>query len=147
MRTEGTFTVPSPPTKVFDFLSDAHRIMDCLDDPHTVEVQDPSHFSGTITTGVAFIRGTFRLTGEFTELGRPSRVVARLHGSGMGSGLDASVVIELSDSGGTTTVRWTADLTLSGPVASVGERLVRSTLDKKTQALFARARDLLAPGG
>lgn len=146
MRVEGQFTVRRDRETVFDFFADPHRLLDCLDDPHTVEVQDPTHFSGTVTTGVAFIRGTFRMSAEFVEFARPERLVARLHGSGLGSGLDASVVTALESASDGTTVRWTADLTFSGPVASVGERVILSTVDKKTHSLFERARERLEGG-
>lgn len=147
MHVEGQFEVRRDRATVFAFFTDAKKLVDCLDDPHTVEVQDPTHFSGTITTGVAFIRGTFRMAGEYTERTPPSHVVAKLHGAGLGSGLDAVISTELGEASGVTTVRWSADLTLSGPIASVGERVVRSTVDKKTQGLFDRAREHLeAPG-
>jgi uncharacterized protein len=143
MHVEGTFEVHRDRERVFAFFIDAKQLVDCLDDPHTVEVLDETHFSGTVTTGVAFIRGTFRMAGEYTERVRPSRVVAKLHGGGLGSGLDAVIATTLDEASGATTVRWTADLTLSGPIASMGERVVRGTVDKKTQSLFDRARERL----
>ncbi len=147
MKVEGSFSVRRDRPSVYAFFTSARDLVGCLDDPHTVEVADATHFSGMVTTGVAFVRGTFRLTGEFVERHEPERVVASIHGSGLGSGLDANVVTELLEAAGSTEVRWSADLRLSGPVASVGERLVRSTVDKKTQGLFARAKERLEPPG
>jgi uncharacterized protein len=137
---EGSFEVHRDRETVFGFFTDARRLVDCLDDPHTVEVLDPTHFTGTITTGVAFIRGTFRMSGEYLETRRPETVTAKLHGTGLGSGVDATISTALSETGVGTTVRWAADLTFSGPVASVGERVIRGTVDKKTQGLFENAR-------
>jgi uncharacterized protein len=146
MHVEGSFEVRRDRESVYGFFLDARRLVDCIDDPHTVAVADATHFSGTITTGVAFIRGTFRMNGEYTERVRPERFIARVHGGGLGSGLDATIAAELTEGAGTTTVRWKADLTFSGPIASIGERIVRSTVDKKTQALFERARQTLESG-
>jgi uncharacterized protein len=146
MHVEGAFTVRRDRESVYGFFIDARRLVDCVDDPHTVEVVDETHFSGTITTGVAFIRGTFRISGEYTVRAGPERVVARVHGAGLGSGLDATITTELAEAGGGTTVRWKADLTFSGPIASIGERVVRGTVDKKTQGLFERARQTLESG-
>jgi len=147
MHVEGAFTVRRDRLSVYAFFIDARRLVDCLDDPHTVEVADETHFSGTVTTGVAFIRGTFRVSGEYTVRAGPERVVAQLHGAGLGSGLDATIATELAEANGVTTVRWKADLTFSGPIASIGERIVRGTVDKKTQGLFERARQKLEAGG
>jgi len=146
MHVEGAFSVRRDRQSVYAFFVDARRLVDCIDDPHTVEVADETHFSGTVTTGVAFIRGTFRMSGEYTVRAVPDRVVARVHGGGLGSGLDATIATELAERDGVTTVRWMADLTFSGPIASIGERVVRGTVDKKTQGLFERARQTLESG-
>ncbi len=143
MIVEGSFQVRRDRESVFAFFTDARELIGCLDDPRTVEVADRTHFSGTVTTGVAFIRGTFRFSGEYRDLERPSRVVAAIHGAGLGSGLDATLATGLEESNGVTTVRWTADLAFSGPLATVGDRIVRSTVDKKTMGLFDRARQRL----
>lgn len=140
MHVEGSFEVQRDRDAVFAFFTDARELLDCLDDPHSVEVVDSTHFTGTVTTGVAFIRGTFRMSGEYLATQRPERVAAKLHGVGLGSGVDATISTDLVDSGATTKVRWAADLTFSGPVASVGERVIRGTVDKKTQGLFENAR-------
>jgi uncharacterized protein len=146
VHVEGAFSVRRDRQSVYAFFIDARRLVDCIDDPHTVEVTDATHFSGTVTTGVAFIRGTFRMSGEYTMRAGPERVVARIHGGGLGSGLDATIATEFVEVNGVTTVRWMADLTFSGPIASIGERVVRGTVDKKTQGLFERARQTLEAG-
>lgn len=140
MHVEGSFEVARNRDSVFGFFVDARQLVDCLDDPHTVEVVDAQHFTGTVTTGVAFIRGTFRMTGEYLAVRRPERLTAKLHGIGLGSGVDATISTDLLETAGGTAVRWVADLVFSGPVASVGERVIRGTVDKKTQALFENAR-------
>lgn len=143
MHVEGSFEVRRDREAVYAFFADARLLVDCLEDPHTVQVIDEWHFTGTMTTGVAFIRGTFRMNGEYTERQPPDRVAAKIHGGGLGSGVDGVIATNLDESAGVTTVHWTADLTLSGPIATVGERIVRGTIDKKTQGLFERARQTL----
>jgi uncharacterized protein len=147
MHVDGTFEVHRDRATVFAFFTNARDLVDCLDDPHTVEVPDPTHFTGTVTTGVAFIRGTFRMNGAYTETRSPERVSAKIHGAGLGSGVDAVITTDLLDAGGgSTTIRWTADFTFSGPIASVGERIIRGTVDKKAQGLFENARRRLEAG-
>ncbi len=147
MRVDGSFEVRRDRDAVYAFFTDARLLVGCLDDPHTVDVTDEWHFTGTVSTGVAFIRGTFRMAGEYTERRPPDHVAAKIHGSGLGSGLDGVIQTDLSEAGGRTTVRWSADLTFSGPIATVGERIVRGTVDKKTQALFENARRTLEGRG
>ncbi|MCI4351884.1 MAG: hypothetical protein L3K14_00625 [Thermoplasmata archaeon] len=143
MQADGRFQVRAAPEVVFAFFSDPRQLLDCLDDPHTVDSVEADRFTGTITTGVAFIRGTFRFTGRYEERIPGQPVQARIHGSGLGSGVDAVLLADLTAADPGTVVGWRADIVLTGPVASIGERLVRSTIDKKTAALFEKARERL----
>jgi uncharacterized protein len=140
MHIEGDFAVRSSAARVYAFFVDPVAFTDCLDDPHQVHPVDVDHFEGTVTTGIAFIRGTFRLRGTYGERSPPTELRAQIQGSGMGSGIDASLTISLAEADGTTTVRWQGEVRLSGPVATLGERMVRGTVDKKAAALFANAR-------
>jgi uncharacterized protein len=146
MHLEGEFHVAVPGDRVWALFRDPVAFTDCLDDPHQVHAVDATHFEGQVTTGVAFIRGTFRLRGAYVAETPPSSLRAQLSGSGMGSAMDADVTVTLSDQPAPTTVRWTAEVRLSGTIATVGERLVRGTVDKKVSGLFENARRRLSPG-
>ena len=143
MQVDGEFEVRAPPEEVFAFLADPKRLLDCLDDPHTVEKVDADRFQGTLTTGVAFIRGTFRYTGSYEEREPGRRLKTRMHGTGLGSGLDAVLTAELSGAGGGTKVGWHADIVLSGPAATIGERVIKSTIEKKSASMFENVRKAL----
>jgi uncharacterized protein len=146
MHIEGEFTVRAAPDRVYTLFVDPVAFLDCLDDPHSVHPTDADHFEGTVTTGVSFIRGTFRLRGAYGTRTPPTAIECTLQGSGLGSGVDAKLAIRLATSEGTTSVRWEGEVTLSGPIATLGERVVRSTIDKKAAGLFENARKKLEPG-
>ncbi len=143
MRLEGTFPVKSPPQRVYAFLLSPEDLSSCIDDPHTIQVQDADHFKGTIRTGVGFIKGTFTLSATILERSPPRGARLKVQGSGMGSGFDIDATLDLSESSGVTTVRWLAEVRLNGPIASLGARLVQGTVDKKAAAFFGNARKRL----
>jgi uncharacterized protein len=143
MHIEGDFPVKSPAARVYAFFLDPISLTDCLDDPHAFHAVDADHFEGTVTTGVAFIRGTFRVRGSYGERKPPSEIRAHLQGSGLGSGVDADLAIAISEASGETTVHWQGEVKLSGPIATLGERIVRGTVDKKATSLFENARKKL----
>jgi len=140
VHVEGRFATKAPVDRVFALFRDPVAFTDCLDDPHQFHAVDPTHFEGQITTGVAFIRGTFRVRGEYTESTANQRIGAKLTGTGMGSGLDASFSIGFQTGPDGTSVAWSGEITLTGTAATVGERLVRGTVDKKAGGLFENAR-------
>lgn len=143
MRFEGTFSVRAPPARVFSFFLNPEEFSPAIDDPHTIDVIDSDRFQGTVRTGVAFIRGTFTWSATVKERVPPERAQLAVHGSGMGSGFDIIASLNLTEVGGVTTVRWSAEVQMSGTIATVGARLVQGTTEKKTNAFFENARKIL----
>ncbi len=143
MQVSGQFQVRAGPGAVYAFFSDVRKLLDCLDDPHTVDSVQGDQFSGTITTGVAFIRGTFRFNGQYTQKTPGQRIVTQIRGSGLGNAVDATLSATLTAAGTGTTVAWNADVSLTGSAASLAEHLIRSTIEKKASALFEKARQQL----
>ena len=60
--------------------------------------------------------------------------------------MDADLVLALSEAGGGTELHWQGEVRLSGPVATLGERIVKGTVDKKAGGLFENARRRLEGG-
>ena len=143
MHLDGNFVVHSPAARVYAFFLDPVAFTDCFDDPHQFHAIDADHFEGTLTTGVAFIRGTFRVRGSYTAKTPEEELRVHLQGSGMGSGIDGDLVLAIAEANGQTSLHWQGDLTLSGPVATIGERMVKGTVDKKAAGVFENARKKL----
>lgn len=143
MKLTGTFSVRASRGTVFDFLLDAERLSRCIEDPHTIRIQDSERFQGTLKSGVGPIRGTFTWSAMVVERVPAERARIKVHGSGMGSAFDILATIELHESPGTTTATWHADVTLNGAIASLGGRLMQTTIERKTQAFFENVRKVL----
>ncbi len=143
MQLDGTFSVRSPRGRVFAFFLDPEALGTCIDDPHTIQVVDAENFKGTVKAGVGFIKGTFNWSAAVTERVPPEQARLKVHGSGMGSGFDIGALIKTREADGVTTVDWHADVVMSGPIASMGARLMQGTIDKKTSAFFENARKRL----
>jgi len=143
MRVEGTFAVHAPRERAYAFFLTPAELSTCIDDPHTIEAIDADHFKGTVKAGVAFIRGTFSWSATIKDRSPPERAQLSVHGSGMGSAFDLVASLDLNEAQGLTTVRWGADIQMSGTIASVGARLLQGTIDKKTNAFFENARKKL----
>ncbi len=143
MHFEGTFLTRAPPERVYAFLLDPEKLSACVDDPHTIEVQDADHFKGTVKAGIGFIKGTFGVVAAIVERTPPTHARLKVRGSGMGSGFDINADLDVAGAGGSTTVRWAAEVQMNGSIASVGARLMQGTVDKKTKAFFENVRKQL----
>ncbi len=143
MKLQGTFHVRAPRDRVFAFLLDPGQLSACIDDPHTMEPQDRDRFRGTLRSGVGPIKGTFTWSAAIVERMASERARIRVHGTGMGSAFDIDATITLAEESGATAAGWQAEVTLSGTVATLGARLMQTTIDKKTNSFFENVRKRL----
>ena len=117
--------------------------MDCFLDPHTVEVVDASHFRGEASVGISFLRGKFRYAGEYLPFPSATGVKVRFHGSGMGSEVETELSADLSEVERSTHVQWSIELTLHGVARTLGDWLMRRTVEEKVDSFFDTARHRL----
>ena len=135
---EGNLTIRAPRETVWTFLVDPHAVSRCLPDVQSLDLLDEGKFRAVVRVGVSFIKGnfTFEVTMLDLEALRHARIKGR--GGGLGSAVDVDSSVDLADGeAGTTRMDWTADVVVSGTIASVGARLLNSTVEKKTGELFA----------
>jgi len=133
----GTQTIAVPVEKVWDFLMDPYQVGPCMPGFKAVEVIDPHTFRARVGVGIAAVKATFALEVRMVELEPPTRAMGKAHGLAPGSAVDITSAMSLSEAGpGTTTMQWSADVVVSGTLASLGARLLTSTAQKMTIQFF-----------
>ena len=137
MHFEGTVQIDAPRDKVWAFVMDPDQVGQCGPGVETIEVIDDTHFKATAKVGVGFISARFVVNMEFAEVTPPDAATIKAHGQAPGSAVDAAAQMRLSDGdGGGTTMDWSADVTISGTLASVGARMIEGTADKMIGQTF-----------
>jgi carbon monoxide dehydrogenase subunit G len=137
MKFEGTVDIKAPRDRVWAFVSDPAQVASCGPGVESVEMVDDTHYKTIAKIGVGFISARFN--GEITivEQAPPDRMVIKVHGQAPGSAADAVASMALSDgSGGVTTMDYSADVNISGTLASVGARLIEGTANKLVAQTF-----------
>ncbi len=134
---QGNLTIKAPRERVWTFLVDPQAMSRCLPDVQSLEVLEEGKFKAVVRVGVGFIKGTFAFDAAMADLNAPSHAVITGRGGGLGSAVDVRSTVDLTDGdGGTTHLDWTADVVISGTIASVGARVLSTTVEKKTGELF-----------
>ncbi|MBI3998472.1 MAG: carbon monoxide dehydrogenase subunit G [Armatimonadetes bacterium] len=134
---QGSLMIRAPRDKVWAFLVDPQAVSKCLPDVQRLEVQEEGTFKAVVRVGVGFIRGDFAFDVAMTDLQAPTHAVLTGRGGGLGTAVDVRSALDLADGeGGTTRLDWKADVVVSGTIASVGARVLSSTVEKKTGELF-----------
>src|ERR1041384_4244759 len=126
MRLTGDVTIRAPRKRVWDFMTDPEQIGQCAPGVEKIEVIEPmKKYRGVVSIGFGAVKARFSGDVDILELDEPKRAKLKAHGSATGSVADAVSEMSLSDGqDGSTHVHWTADVNVSGQLASLAARLM-----------------------
>jgi carbon monoxide dehydrogenase subunit G len=137
MHFEGEQTIQAPITAVWAFFMDPNKVAECAPGFKSMQILAPDHFKPTLAVGVGAVKATFTLDVTLVDLREPTHAAMQGRGSAAGSGVDMRSAMDLSPESDTVTrMRWTADVNVSGTIASVGARLLEGTAHKLTNKFF-----------
>ncbi|MGZ6313517.1 MAG: SRPBCC domain-containing protein, partial [Candidatus Limnocylindrales bacterium] len=98
---------------------------------------DATRFRAKAKVGVGFISARFTINLEMAELRPPELARILAHGQAPGSAVDATAGMALSElAPDRTRMDWSADVNISGTLASVGARLIQGTAEKMINQTF-----------
>jgi carbon monoxide dehydrogenase subunit G len=126
MQLKGDVTIRAPRKRVWDFMTDPNQIGQCAPGVEKIEMIEPlKRYRGIVSVGFGSVKARFSGEVEILELNEPDHAKLKAHGSATGSVADAVSEMRLSDGpDGSTVVHWTADVNVSGQLASLASRLM-----------------------
>ncbi|MBI4445206.1 MAG: SRPBCC family protein [Acidobacteria bacterium] len=137
MRIEESFKIPLPIEKVWSFIADPERVASCLPSVVSFQMIDDRHSETVIKQKIGFISATFKIETEVLEKAPPFQMVLSNKGrtiagaAGTMKSLDKITLNSVQEN--ETEVRVTSDLTLGGPLAVLGAKLIEA----KSKELFS----------
>ncbi len=137
MQLKGDVTIRAPRKKVWDFMTDPNQIGQCAPGVEKIEMIEPlKRYRGIVSVGFGAVKARFSGDVDILELEEPDYAKLKAHGSATGSVADAVSEMHLSDGAdGATVVHWTADVNVSGQLASLASRLM-VPVSQKLAAIF-----------
>jgi hypothetical protein len=91
-----------------------------------------------VSVGVGAIRGTYAGEVRLADQVRPKKYVMHASGAGAPGQVRATVTIHLHpDDAGTTTLTYSADAVVGGPVAGVGQRMMTGVAKRMAAQFFS----------
>jgi uncharacterized protein len=142
MLLKGEVTIRAPRKKVWDFLTDPNQIGQCVPGVEKIETVEPlKKYRGTVSVGLGTVKARFNGDVEIVELDEPNHAKLKAHGTATGSAADAVSEMTLSDAAeGSTLVQWTADVNVSGQLASLVSRLMVPVSQKLAGVFYEEVR-------
>lgn len=142
MNLKGDVTIRAPRKKVWDFMTDPNQIGQCVPGVEKIETIEPLKlYRGTVSVGLGSVKARFSGDVEIVELDEPNHARLKAHGTATGSAADALSEMSLSDGANDSTlVHWTADINVSGQLASLASRLMVPVSQKLAGVFYDEVR-------
>ena len=123
-------------------MTDPSQIGQCAPGVEKIETIEPlKRYRGVVSVGFGGVKSRFSGDVEILELDEPNRAKLKAHGSATGSVADAVSEMHLSDGpNGSTNVHWTADVNVSGQLASLAARLMVPVSQKLASQFYEQVR-------
>jgi carbon monoxide dehydrogenase subunit G len=131
MKLEGEREFRAPRTVVWEVLNDPTRLARAMPGVESFDVQDASHWRANVRVPLGL--GGLRMSIDFekTEEREPELARLRAKGNGVGALMNMETAFHLDEDGNGTRMRWEADVRLLGPIASMGDRVLRPVVDRQ----------------
>ena len=149
MLLKGNVLIKAPRKKVWDFLTDPNQIGQCMPGVEKIEtIEELKRYRGVVSVGLGSVKARFSGDVEVLELDEPNRAKLKAHGTATGSAADAISEMTLSDgSDNSTLVYWTADINVSGQLASLVSRLMVPVSQKLAGVFYDEVRKRIEKEG
>ncbi len=137
MEFSGTQTIDVPIQTVWAYLLDVRKVAACAPGFQSLEDVGEEHWKAVISIGIGPVKAKFNLDVTRPEKHEPDHMVVKGRGKAPGSAVELSGNMKLAEvSPNATSMDWSANVVVSGTLASVGARLMNSTAEKLTEQFF-----------
>jgi carbon monoxide dehydrogenase subunit G len=131
VRVSGERSFDAPRAVVWKVLNDPARMAKLMPGIESFDVQDDRTWSARIKVPLGLGAIPIAFTFEKTEEREPeyARLVAK--GKGVGAMVSMDTQFNLAEAGGGTAMQWEADVSIAGPVGSMGQRVLQPIVNQQ----------------
>jgi len=142
MLLKGDVAIRAPRKRVWDFLTDPNQIGQCVPGVEKIEIIEPDKkYRGVVSVGLGGVKARFNGDVDVLEMDEPNRAKLKAHGTATGTAADLVSEMSLSDGDdGSTLIHWTADVNVSGQLASLAARLMQPVSQKLSEQFYNEVR-------
>ena len=137
MKINGTQTFPAPRQKVWDFLIDPQRLARCLPGCEKLEAVGEHEYASQMNVGLAAVKGVYTGKVKLDELQPPSHYKMLIDGKGKQGFIKGNGILDLEEQNGQTRLKYSGDIQVGGPLASVGQRMLQGFAKQQISQFFA----------
>jgi carbon monoxide dehydrogenase subunit G len=140
---DGSAVLHADPDKVWSVITDPAVLARTIPGCESLEQVGDDEYKMNVSVGVGAIRGTYAGEVKLTDQERPKSYVMHASGAGAPGNARATVTINLEPTGEGTTLTYSADAVVGGPVAGVGQRMMTGVAKRMAGQFFKAIDDEL----
>jgi carbon monoxide dehydrogenase subunit G len=144
MDFENTYTIPAEAPRVWAAMLDPDVMRQVLPGCRRLERVDDTTFDVTLAAGIGVLRGVFTGTVAFRDLEPTSSCAMDIAARGSLGRVAGNATIGLVAEGDATTLSYRATFAFAGPMAGLGEGLMRGVADALTREALQRFSAIVA---
>ncbi len=136
MRIEGSYRVSAPREAVYKQLLNPDALCHALPGCQKLAPNPDGSYQTEMKVGIAAVKGTYQGRVEIFDQTPSERFRMRVNAKGKGGFLKGEGEITLSGSDAETTVSYSGETEVGGPIASVGQRMIQAATRKIVSQFF-----------
>jgi len=150
VNVSGTKELDAPREIVWDVINDPEQMASLMPGVEEFEIQDEKHWRAKVKVPLGL--GGLKMTIDFEKLEERPLEFASLNakGKGVGALMNMTTSFTLSADGDKTSMDWSADVKIAGPVGSMGQRVLQPIVNQQVgsvlDALEAKVAEKKAAG-
>ncbi len=136
MNLDGSAVLHGSPEEVWTVITDPAVLARTIPGCESLERTGEDAYRMDVAVGVGAIRGTYAGEVKLTDQQRPTSYVMHATGAGAPGNVRARVTINLEPTDEGTTLTYSADAVVGGPVAGVGQRMMTGVAKRMAGQFF-----------
>jgi uncharacterized protein len=134
MIVSGDRTFTAPRSAVWNVLNDPAAMAKTMPGVESFDVHDATHWTANVKIPLGLGGLRMKIDMDKVEEREPEFAKLAIKGQGVGAMMRMETQFELADApGGGTTMHWTADVRIAGPVGSMGQRVLQPIVNQQVQ--------------
>jgi carbon monoxide dehydrogenase subunit G len=122
----------SPRETVWRVLNDPESMAKTMPGVESFDVHDDRHWTANVKIPLGLGGLRMKINFEKTEEREPEYAALAAKGQGVGAFMNMQTSFELSEQGpSATSMKWTADVSIAGPVGSMGQRVIQPIVNQQ----------------
>ena len=131
MKVEGEKRFEAPRDTVWRVLNSPESMAKTMPGVESFDIHDDRHWTANVKIPLGL--GGLRMKINFEKIVEREPEYARLSAKGQGVGaiMNMQTSFELAEADGSTNMKWAADVSIAGPVGSMGQRVLQPIVNQQ----------------